>query len=172
LLSLSTQRQTRMVIYCYTLADLGQSLRRSFIVTFLAVIAILGGLIPEFSWTTEVVNFQSSAYTQDFTVDQIKRYAKAVLSIETQRKQAYQAISQILGKSPPPISCDQRGSLNSLPTNAQRIAVDYCNNSKTIVKDSGLTLGQFNAITNRVRTDDNLRRRVQNEMIRLQREKK
>jgi len=155
-----------MVIYCYPLADLGQSLRRSFI------IAILGGLIPEFSWTTEIVSFRSSAYTQDFTADQIKRYATAVLLIETQRKQAYQAISQILGKSPPAITCNQRESFNNLPANAQRIAVDYCNNSKKIVQDSGLTAAQFNAITNRIRSDDNLRRRVQNEMIRLQRENK
>ncbi|MFM7788249.1 MAG: DUF4168 domain-containing protein, partial [Microcystis panniformis] len=161
-----------MVIYCYPLADLGQSLRRSFIVTFLAVIAILGGVIPEFSWTTEVVSFRSSAYTQDFTADQIKRYAKAVLLIETQRKQAYQAISQILGKIPPAITCNQRESFNSLPANAQKIAVDYCNNSKKIVQDSGLNATEFNAITNRVRSDDNLRRRVQNEMIRLQRENK
>jgi hypothetical protein len=161
-----------MVIYCYPLADLGQSLRRSFIVTFLAVIAILGGVIPEFSWTTAVVSFRSSAYTQDFTADQIKRYATAVLLIETQRKQAYQAISQILGKIPPAITCNQRESFNNLPANAQRIAVDYCNNSKKIVQDSGLNATEFNAITNRVRSDDNLRRRVQNEMIRLQRENK
>jgi len=172
LLSLSIQRQTRMVIYCYPLADLGQSLRRSFIVTFLAVIAILGGLIPEFSWTTEVVSFRSSAYTQDFTADQIKRYATAVLLIETQRKQAYQAISQILGTIPPAITCNQRESFNNLPTNAQRIAVDYCNNSKKIVQDNGFTAAQFNAITNRISSDDNLRRQVQNEMIRLQRENK
>lgn len=158
--------------YCYPLADLGQSLRRSFIVTFLAVIAILGGVIPEFSWTTAVVSFQSSAYTQDFTPDQIKRYATAVLLIETQRKQAYQAISQILGKIPPAITCNQRESFNNLPANAQKIAVDYCNNSKKIVQDSGLNATEFNAITNRVRSDDNLRRRVQNEMIRLQRENK
>ncbi|ELP52726.1 MULTISPECIES: DUF4168 domain-containing protein [Microcystis] len=161
-----------MVIYCYPLADLGQSLRRSFIVTFLAVIAILGGVIPEFSWTTAVVSFRSSAYTQDFTADQIKRYATAVLLIETQRKQAYQAISQILGKIPPAITCNQRESFNNLPANAQKIAVDYCNNSKKIVQDSGLNATEFNAITNRVRSDDNLRRRVQNEMIRLQRENK
>jgi len=141
-------------------------------VTFLAVIAILGGLIPEFSWTTEVVSFRSSAYTQDFTADQIKRYATAVLLIETQRKQAYQAISQILGKIPPAITCNQRESFNNLPANAQKIAVDYCNNSKKIVQDSGLNATEFNAITNRVRSDDNLRRRVQNEMIRLQRENK
>ena len=172
MLSLSIQRQTRMVIYCYPLADLGQSLRRSFIVTFLAVIAILGGLIPEFSWTTEVVSFRSSAYTQDFTADQIKRYAKAVLLIESQRKQAYQAISQILGKIPPVISCNHQESFNNLPANAQRIAVDYCNNSKKIVQDSGLTTAEFNSITNRIHRDDNLRRRVQNEMIRLQRENK
>jgi hypothetical protein len=161
-----------MVIYCYPLADLGQSLRRSFIVTFLAVIAILGGLIPEFSWTTEIVSFRSSAYTQDFTADQIKRYATAVLLIETQRKQAYQEILRILGKSPPAITCNQRESFNNLPANAQKIAVDYCNNSKKIVQDSGLTAAQFNTITNRISSDDNLRRRVQNEMIRLQRENK
>lgn len=172
MLSLSIKRQTRMVIYCYPLADLGQSLRRSFIVTFLAVIATLGGVVPEFSWTTAVVSFQSSAYTQDFTADQIKRYATAVLSIETQRKQAYQAISQILGKSPPVITCNHRESFNNLPANAQRIAVDYCNNSKKIVQDSGLNATEFNAITNRIRRDDNLRRQVQNEMIRLQRENK
>jgi signal recognition particle receptor subunit beta len=141
-------------------------------VTFLAVIAILGGLIPEFSWTTEVVSFQSSAYTQDFTADQIKRYAKAVLSIETERKKAYQAISQILGKSPPVITCNHLESFNNLPANAQRIAVDYCNKSKKIVQDNGLTAAEFNAITNRIRSDDSLRRRVQNEMIRLQRQKK
>jgi hypothetical protein len=141
-------------------------------VTFLAVIAILGGVIPEFSWTTAVVSFRSSAYTQDFTADQIKRYATAVLLIETQRKQAYQAISQILGKIPPAITCNQRESFNNLPANAQKIAVDYCNNSKKIVQDSGLNATEFNAITNRVRSDDNLRRRVQNEMIRLQRENK
>ena len=172
MLSLSIQRQTRMVIYCYPLADLGQSLRRSFIVTFLAVIAILGGVIPEFSWTTDVVSFQSSAYTQDFTADQIKRYAKAVLSIENERKQAYQAISQILGKSPPVITCNHLESFNNLPANAQRIAIDYCNKSKEIVQVSGFTAAQFNAITNRIRSDDSLRRRVQNEMIRLQRENK
>jgi signal recognition particle receptor subunit beta len=141
-------------------------------VTFLAVIAILGGVIPEFSWTTEVVSFQSSAYTQDFTADQIKRYAKAVLSIENERKQAYQAISQILGKSPPVITCNHLESFNNLPANAQRIAVDYCNKSKEIVQVSGFTAAQFNAITNRIRSDDSLRRRVQNEMIRLQRENK
>ncbi|MCA2552349.1 MAG: DUF4168 domain-containing protein [Microcystis sp. M04BS1] len=161
-----------MVIYCYPLADLGQSLRRSFIVTFLAVIAILGGVIPEFSWTTEVVSFRSSAYTQDFTADQIKRYATAVLWIETERKEAYQAISQILGKSPPAITCNQRESFNNLPANAQRIAVDYCNKSKKIVQDNGFTAAQFNTITNRISSDDNLRRQVRNEMIRLQREKK
>jgi hypothetical protein len=92
--------------------------------------------------------------------------------IEIQRKQAYQEISRILGKSPPAITCNQRESFNNLPANAQRIAVDYCNNSKKIVQDSGLTAAQFNAITNRISSDDNLRRRVQNEMIRLQRENK
>ncbi|MGV2389020.1 MAG UNVERIFIED_CONTAM: DUF4168 domain-containing protein [Microcystis novacekii LVE1205-3] len=70
------------------------------------------------------------------------------------------------------MTCNQRESFNNLPANAQRIAVDYCNKSKKIVQDNGLTAAEFNAITNRIRSDDNLRRRVRNEMIRLQRQNK
>jgi hypothetical protein len=161
-----------MVIYCYTLDDLGRSLRRSLIVTVLAAIAIVCGIIPEFSWTTARIYFNSSAYTQDFTDDQIRRYARSVLLIETKRQQAYQAISRILGKSPPPIACDRRGSLTDLPRDAQKIAVDYCNASKKIVEDSGLTPAQFNAITTRIRSDTRLKKRIQEEMIRVQRASK
>jgi hypothetical protein len=158
-----------MVIYCYTLADLGRSLKRSLVITFLAGIAVAYGIIPEFSWTTARICFTSSAYTQDFTDDQIRSYARSVLSIEEIRKQAFRSISRILGKTPPPIACDRRESFQDLPGDAQRIAVDYCNTSKKIVGESGLTSAQFNAITARVRSDEQLKKRVQEEMIRFQR---
>jgi hypothetical protein len=168
--SLSIQRPTRMVIYCYSLADLGRSLRRSLIVTFLAGIAIVSGIIPEFSWTTARICFNSSAYTQDLTDAQIRSYARSVLSIENKRQQAFQAISRILGRTPPPIACDRRDSFKDLPADAQRIAVDYCNTSKKIVENSGLTPAQFNAITTRLRTDEKLKKRIQEEILRARRE--
>lgn len=161
-----------MVIYRYTLADLGRSLRRSLLITFLAGMAIVCGIVPEFSRSTARLCFNSSAYTQDFTDVQIRSYARSVLSIEEKRQQAFQAISRILGKAPPQIACDRRESFQALPDNAQRIAVDYCNTSKKIVEDSGLTPAQFNAITTRVRSDANFKKRIQEEMLRIQRSKK
>ncbi len=131
--------------------------------------AIVSGIIPEFSWTTARICFNSSAYTQDFTDAQIRSYARSVISIEEKRKQAFQAISRILGKNPPSIACDRRDSLKDLPADAQKIAVDYCNSSKKIVEASGLTPAQFNAITTRIRSDDGLKKRIQDEILRSRR---
>jgi hypothetical protein len=131
--------------------------------------AIVGGIIPEFSWTTARICFNSSAYTQDFTDAQIRSYARSVLLIEDRRKQAFQAITRILGKSPPPIACDRRESFRDLPADAQRIAVDYCNSSKKIVENSGLSPAQFNAITTRIRSDNQLKKRIQDEILRARR---
>jgi hypothetical protein len=41
----------------------------------------------------------------------------------------YQNIQQILGKTPPEIACHRRETFNNLPTEAQKIAVSYCQNS-------------------------------------------
>jgi hypothetical protein len=102
----------------------------------------------------------------------VTNYARALLKIESYRQQAYQNIQQILGKTPPEIACHRRETFNNLPTEAQKIAVSYCRNSISIVENSGLSRSQFNDITRRLRSDQSLKERVQNAIIRIQREKK
>ncbi|WP_206814662.1 DUF4168 domain-containing protein [Chroococcus sp. FPU101] len=158
-----------MFIFGSSLFDLSRILTRLLITSVLSTVGILSGFVPEFSWHSTQLNFNSSAYTQDVTDDQVNKYAKAVLQMESYRQQAYREITQIMGKTPPEIVCNQRDSFRSLPTLAQRVAVNYCNTSKKIVESSGLSSSQFNAITLRVRSDDGLKRRIQNEIRRLQR---
>ncbi|WP_245927579.1 DUF4168 domain-containing protein [Aphanothece hegewaldii] len=141
---------------------------RLLITSVLSTLGIMFGMVPEFSGHYSQFNFNYSAYTQDFTDNQVNQYAKAVLQMESYRQQAYQDITQILGKTPPEIACNQRNSFRSLPPSAQRIAIDYCNTSKKIVESSGLSTSQFNAITLRVRSDESLKRRIQNEIRRIQ----
>jgi ABC-type transport system substrate-binding protein len=135
----------------------------------LAAIGIFGGIVPEFSWQSSRLTFNSSAYTQDFTDTQINNYAAAVLKIEEERQQAYREIQKIIGKSPPAIVCNQPNTFRSLPPEARKIAVNYCNTSKRIAQKSGLTVDEFNAITARLQSDQNLKRRIQSAMIRIRR---
>lgn len=161
-------RQTRMVnIYGFPYS-LKQTFIRSLLTSILAVMGVMGGTVPEFSNHSPFkLSFSFSAYTQDFNQAQIDKYAKAVLEIETRRKTAYQQIQKIIGRTPPNIICNRPDSFKELPRNAQTIAVNYCNESKAIVQNSGLTVSQFNEMTNKVRSDQEFKRRVQNAMIRL-----
>jgi hypothetical protein len=137
----------------------------------MATMSILGGIIPEFSWHSSKVVFSSFARTQEFSNEQITKYAKAVLEIETRRQQAYQKIQQIIGQTPPEITCNRRDTFRNLPREAQKIAVEYCNSSKKIVATSGLSVAEFNAITTRVQSDRELKTRIQNEIIRIRQQK-
>jgi hypothetical protein len=152
--------------------SLGRYLRRILFSSILASTAVVWGLAPEFSYHNMGISFSYTAYPQDISEQQVTSYARAVLKIEENRLQAYLNIQRILGKKPPEIACHRRESLRNLPPEAQKIAVSYCNNSVAIVENSGLSRSQFNDITRRLRTDSGLKKRVQDTLIRLQREQK
>jgi hypothetical protein len=152
--------------------SLGRYLRRIFFSSILASTALVWGMAPEFSYHSPRISFSYTAYSQDISDQQVANYARAVLKIEDNRQQAYANIQRILGKKPPEIACHRRESLRNLPSEAQKIAVSYCNNSVAIVENSGLTRSQFNDITRRLRTDSSLKKRVQDALIRIQREQK
>lgn len=159
-----------LTLECFSF-NLNKFLIRSLIASVLAVMGILGGLVPEFSYQFTRLYFSSSAYTQDFNDAQVMNYARAVLLMESYRQQAYRSIQQIIGQSPPEIACNQPNTFRNLPSDAQKVAVDYCTNSKKIVENSGLNISQFNAMTTRVRSDKDLERRIQNAMIRIRQQK-
>jgi hypothetical protein len=150
-----------------SLSDLNKTFTRFFIINSLAIIGILCGIVPEYAWNSSGLVFSFFAYTQDFSQAQINQYAKVVLEIETERKTAYQQIQKVLGKTPPLISCNQKDSLKNLPNDAQKIAVNFCNKSKKIAQNSGLKSSEFNAITDGLKKDSDLKNRIQKAIIQL-----
>ena len=110
------------------------------------------------------------ATVSSVSAEEVKNYAKAVLAIESSRKNAYTEIQQKIDNDQkvPDITCTQADTIASLPKSVQDIAVNYCNQSKKIGESHGLTMPQFNAITVSAQTNPDLQRRIQNEMVRLQ----
>lgn len=101
------------------------------------------------------------------TTEEIKSYAKAVLAIEPKRQEAYKEIQKNLNdEKVPEIVCTRSDTITSLAKNVQDIAVNYCNQSKKI-GESHLTMQKFNAITLSAQTDQELQKRIANELVRL-----
>ncbi len=160
LILLYTWRLTRMVFIHCSLLNLNRTLTRSLMASLLALIGILHGcnIVPTFSR-------QDPSLTSEITETDITNYAKTVLTIESQRQIAYQKIEDIIGDPPPEIACDRPHTFRQLPTEAQKIAVDFCNRSKNIAKESGLTASKFNVMTQKAQGDETLKQQIQNAMI-------
>lgn len=148
-------------IHC-SLLNLNRTLTRSLMASLLAIFGILQGcnLLPIFPP-------KPSPSVSNFSDEDITNYAQTVLKIESQRQNAYQRIEKIIGDPPPEIACDRPKTLQQLPTEAQKVAVKFCNQSKKIAQESGLTSNQFNAITETAQQDETLKKRIQNAMIRV-----
>lgn len=59
------------------------------------------------------------------------------------------------------MSCNQRQSFSQLPDNARNMAIEYCDQSETIVKNHGLSVNRFNQITQQVKQNPSLKQRLQ-----------
>jgi len=105
---------------------------------------------------------------QPISDEQIVTYARAVIAIESHRQRAYAEIQRIMGAEPPEIMCNQPDSYNNLPEDAQRVAIAYCETSEATVTDMGMTVKEFNEITQQVKEDPDLERSVQEVILDLQ----
>ena len=135
--------------------------------------SLLFGLLTTASVVTGSLSFIPQVKAQTPTAnntDDITNYAQAVLAMETPRQQAFDEIKRLIGGGEiPKIICNDPRSMNTLPRQAQEIAVNYCNRSQKIVEDNGLTIDRFNKITIELQNNNNLKRQVYNTLIRLQR---
>ncbi|MGQ4646331.1 DUF4168 domain-containing protein [Lyngbya aestuarii] len=102
--------------------------------------------------------------------EEVQKYAKAVWEIEQLRQTAENDILQISEDGQvPEINCTQADTISNLQKDVQKIAVNYCNKSKTIGESYELTMATFNGITVTAQENTDLKRQIQNELIRLQR---
>ncbi len=143
-------------------------LSRALIVGALTTVGLLCGLAPDLSGRAGTLVFSSAAYAQIISDEEVKNYAQAGLEIEQVRQKAHDEIKNIIGTEPPAIDCHNPASLNELTGNARNIATDYCKHSEEIVKSKNLTIARFNAITVNQQSDPSLKKRIDNEVMRLQ----
>ena len=154
---------------------------RSLLVATLSTLGLMMGVVPRFSNLSLSPMFDTRVYAQEsftdgaVTAEEIKKYAFSVLQIENLRIGVYREIQNEFqkrspGGSIPPIICNQKSSVNTLPQNIQVIAVSYCNQAKKIIEGNDLTVSRFNRITMTQKTDPTLREKIQAELISIQQE--
>ncbi|NJR63227.1 MAG: DUF4168 domain-containing protein [Cyanobacteria bacterium CRU_2_1] len=146
-------------------------LARSLIIGAISTASILFGLVPNLQHPTSgfTLDFNTAAYAQSISDEEVISYARSVLAIEPFRQAAYEQIKQITGSSNvPQIACHRPSSLNELPSNIRQIAIDYCNQAISIVESNSLTISRFNEITVAHQSDSTLSERIQQIILQLQ----
>lgn len=134
---------------------------QSLIFSLVTGMTLLGSIVPKVSGETFSVRLHYPVNAQDISDVDLNKYAEAILAMETSRQQSYSDIKKIIGEAPPEILCDKPSSYESLPVDAKKIAVDFCENSEKIVKKSGLSVSKFNQITRMAQSDQGLQQRLQ-----------
>jgi hypothetical protein len=134
--------------------------------------SLLVGAIVSSSLVSSTLLFSSNANAQSpqsVNPNELRSYAKAMLTMEPQRQQAFDEIKKIIGNGEvPKIVCNDNNSFSSLPNKAKDIAVNYCKRYQKVVEDNGLTINRFNLITTQVQNNEDLKRQMYNILIRLQ----
>jgi Domain of unknown function (DUF4168) len=98
----------------------------------------------------------------------LKRYAAALIAIEPLRLEALNTIQAQVGGQLPELMCNQPSSMDGLPSAARKVFANYCNRADAIAKKHGLSIGNFNRITQLVAGDPKLQVRLQKQVNCLQ----
>ena len=109
-----------------------------------------------------------SAVNEGVSNPELKKYAKALIEIEPLRIAALETISQKMAGNLPNLMCHQPESMSSLPIDARKVFVNYCNQSQAIAQRYGLGIERFNEITSMVLSNPRLQGRLQRQVTCLQ----
>lgn len=142
--------------------SLNRFISHASLVGTLSTISLLFGWVPGLSKDLSTLVFDTAGSAQ--SADQIAKYAKAVLTIEPVRKSAFDKVKQIMGGKVSGEVCRQGNS----PGAVKAICSSFFTRSAEIINDSGLSIGDFNRITRQVQTDQGLKTRIQQELVRQQ----
>ncbi|MFQ4145452.1 DUF4168 domain-containing protein [Chlorogloeopsis sp. ULAP02] len=152
--------------YPFRKPSLAKIIFHSLLVGSLSIVS-LGATM--FVWNTKVDAQSPSQTIPSDKNPEIIGYSRALIKIESARQQAFENIKKIIGnREVPKMTCNDPNSLNSIPSEARDIAVNYCNRSQEIVKENGLTPEQFNKITVELQNNEDLKRQIYNMLIHLQ----
>ncbi|MBW4695353.1 MAG: DUF4168 domain-containing protein [Lyngbya sp. HA4199-MV5] len=131
-----------------------------FVVSALSAIGLLASYTPLLTQQSPSIGV---AYAQS-TSPQVSQYARAAFYIEQQRQQDYAEAKKIMGGNVPEDVCRQQ----NIPSAVHDICGRFLKRSAEIIKDSGLTITQFNELTRRKEGDPALQQQIQSELLKLQ----
>jgi hypothetical protein len=133
---------------------------RSFCLGILVAGGIIGGIVPDLSKIGTDGLFASSARAQTFNDGDLRSYALVLMQIETIRKVALSQVAQANGGSVPNLVCDRPDTMSGLNEEAKGVFINYCNQSRSIVESKGLSMDRFNEITQNIRSNRQLKRKI------------
>jgi Domain of unknown function (DUF4168) len=136
---------------------LSRSLMLGMMASFLS---ILGGIVPDFTAQQPDRIFASVARADDFSEQDLRHYGAALMQIEPIRQAALAQVSRANGGALPNLVCNQPSTMNGLNSEAKSLFINYCNQCESIAASQGLTIEKFNQITQAVRSNPQLKKRV------------
>lgn len=149
----------------------GKILGKSVFVVIIGAASLLVAAPPSAYRSYPLTFFGATATAQGAVTDgEIAQFAKSVWEIEQKRQQVYNEIKKINNGVTPPINCSDADSLNGLRREVRELAVNFCEESKTIAANNGLTVSRFNQIQIAYQNDAQVKQKVDAELIRIQRE--
>ncbi|WP_299412872.1 DUF4168 domain-containing protein [Acaryochloris sp. IP29b_bin.148] len=136
-------------------------------VLFLAFCSWGSGWVPGLTrdFTGFMLSSTAVAQSQPKFEKMLGNYAEAILQMEPLRLQSYQQVQQIMGGALPTNVCKQ----SDLATPVDNICDRFFNESAEIIRSNGLSLTDFNAITEEVRKNKTLKNQLDKELIRRKR---
>ncbi len=121
-----------------------------------------------------------AAYAQAYSDDEVANYARAIVSIEAERTEAYALASDILTSADSelsiietPLSCTSTrlADMPDIPragrVDLRAVLITFCNNASQVAEENDLTPEVFNQITAAHREDAELSDRIQDAIASL-----
>ncbi|NJK28865.1 MAG: DUF4168 domain-containing protein [Acaryochloris sp. RU_4_1] len=136
-------------------------------VLLLATSSGLAGWVPGLAPDLAGITLSSTAVAQEQSnyTKLLGNYAEAILQMEPLRLQSYQRVQQIMGGNVPKDVCKQSNLVGSVTHICDR----FFNESAEIIRGNGLSLTDFNAITQEVRKNPALKDQLNEELLRRKR---
>jgi hypothetical protein len=130
--------------------------------TIASLLAILGGIVPDFTAAQPSYLFANAARADEFSDSDLRSYAIVLDRIEPIRTSALAQISKANNSSTlPNLVCNQPNTMEGLNSEAKSLFINYCNQCESIAASQGLSVDRFNQITKAVLADPKLQERVQ-----------
>ncbi|MBO1345942.1 MAG: DUF4168 domain-containing protein [Hormoscilla sp. GUM202] len=125
-----------------------QMLSKSLIIGALSTVGWLLGLVPALD-VSNTLEFETSAYAQEFNQAQVNAFARSILEIELAREATQQQNPGTAQNFECDIASGRVININSFASEIRQPIQSLCNQSQSILQQNRLSAAQFRQMKNR-----------------------